>query len=113
MIRDITWKHVTLILGFFVTVAILSITGHDTGAFVAIGLGVLGALGIVVGQVAGTKEAASAVVQQTNGNMTQLLSMVEAMANQMATMMPAPPSIRPPISPDAASWDPRRQDPPA
>jgi len=87
--REISWKHVTLILGFFATIAALSVTGHDTGTFVLVGMGILGALGLVVNQVSGAKEQTAAVQVQTNGNQTRLLDIVESQGRMLAAMQPA------------------------
>ena len=97
-VRDISWKHVTIIVSFFAVVGLLSATGRDTGAFVAVGLGVLGGLGLIVAQVASTKEAANATHQQSNGNLSRMMDIIEKQGAMLAAMQPAPP---PPAAPAA------------
>ena len=88
MVRDLTWKHVSIVLGFFATVAVLSATGHDTATFIVVGMGILAAVGLVAVQSAGAKEQTAAVKDQTNGNMTRLLELVESQSKLLAAMQP-------------------------
>lgn len=102
--KDLSWKHVALIGMFFGTIAILTITGHDAGSFIVVGMGVLGALGLVVVQTTQAKEQTTAVKEQTNGNTTKMLEMIESFAGQLAAAQP-PVTAAPPES-DAADWSP-------
>lgn len=91
---ELSWKHVTVIVAFFVAIAVLAVTGHDTGAFITVGLGVLGALGLLVAQGAATKETASATHAQSNGNLSRLMDIIERQGAMLAQATPpaAPPA---------------------
>lgn len=101
-VKDISWKHVTIIVTFFAVVGILSGTDHDTGAFIALGMGVLAALGLIVAQGASTKETAAATHQQSNGNLSRLMDIIEKQGAMLAQMQPppTPPQAAPPAAPD-------------
>jgi hypothetical protein len=86
MTRDLTWRHVTVIVAFFLTIAALSVTGHDTGALITIGLAILAGLGVVAANTATVKN-------QTNGTVADLLRLMREMSLQLAQMAPpAPPT---------------------
>jgi len=89
-VRDVSWKHVAIILGFFATIAALTFTGKDTATFVLVGMGIMAGIGVVAVKSAETREQSSAVQRQTNGNMTKLLEMLEAQGQMLAEMHPAP-----------------------
>jgi len=87
-VRDLTWKHVAIILGFFATIAALTMTGNDAGAFIAVGTAILVGIGIVAVKTTEATQQTAAVRDQTNGNMTRMLQILEGMANKMAEMQP-------------------------
>lgn len=89
--KDLTWKHVVLLVSFFAAVVILSLNDKDQGAFIALGLGVFGALGLIVNQVAGAKEQTTAVKEQGNGNTSRMMDIIEAQGKMLAVMQPAAP----------------------
>lgn len=88
MVKDITWRHVAIICGFFGTIAVLAVAGQDTATFTLVGMGILGALGLVAVKSAEAKEQTSAVQQQTNGNHSRLLDILEAQGKMLAQMQP-------------------------
>ena len=88
VVKDVSWKHVAIILGFFATIAALTFTDKDTATFILVGMGILGGIGVVAVKSAETKEQSSAVQQQTDGNMTKLLEMLEAQGRMLAQMQP-------------------------
>lgn len=88
MVKDITWKHVAIVLGFFATVAVLSVTGQDVAAFIVVGMAILGAVGLVAVQATGAKEQTAAVKEQTNGNTTRMLDILEKQGQLLAAMQP-------------------------
>lgn len=90
MVKDVTWKHVSIILGFFATVAVLAVSGQDTAAFIVVGMAVLAGIGLVAVQAGAAKEQTAAVKEQTNGNTTRLLDIVEAQGKLLASMQPPP-----------------------
>jgi len=90
VVKDISWKHVTIIVAFFATIAALTFTGKDTATFVLVGMGILAGIGVVAVKSAETKEQSSAVQRQTNGNMTKLLEMIESQGQMLAAMHPVP-----------------------
>lgn len=80
----ITWQHVAIVgmvLGAIVT---LSLLGDNTSTTAMISLGTL--LFIGIGLIVGGQQAQR---DQTNGNTTKLLNMVEGMAKQLADAVPA------------------------
>lgn len=86
--KDLSWKLVVVIVAFLESVVVLTMTDHDTGAFIAVGLGVLGGLGLIVNQVAGAREQTTAVKEQTNGNTSRMLDILEAQGRMLASMTP-------------------------
>jgi hypothetical protein len=103
--KDLTWKHVVLLVSFFAAVVILSLNNKDQGAFIALGLGVFGALGLIVNQVAGAKEQTTAVKEQGNGNTSRMMDIIEAQGKMLALMQP----VLPPAEPDATDWSPMKE----
>lgn len=83
IVKDITWRHVIVIVAFLAALCALSITGHDTGAFVAIGAAILAAMGLIATNTATVKN-------QVNGNSTEMLAMLREMSQQLARMIPPP-----------------------
>lgn len=81
----LTWPHVAvigLVLGAVVTLAAL---GRDTSALIGLGTLLFAGIGVVAAGMVGIKD-------QTNGNTSKLLTMVERMSEMLAQMRPpAPP----------------------
>jgi arginine exporter protein ArgO len=91
--RELSWKHVVVVLGFFGAIIALTLTGRDVATFVVVGMAILGGIGLVAAQSAATKEQTAAVQQQTNGNHTRLLDILERQGAMLAAMQPAPPIV--------------------
>jgi hypothetical protein len=72
-----------VIVAFLAAIVALAMTGRDTAALIAVGTAVLAGLGLSLGQQQAVKE-------QTNGNTTKLLEMVEAQGQMLARMQPPP-----------------------
>ena len=88
MVKDVTWKHVAIVLGFFATVAVLSLTGQDTATFIVVGMAILAGVGLVAVQATSAKEQTAVVKEQTNGNTTKMLELIEAQGKLLAAMQP-------------------------
>lgn len=86
--KDLTWKHVAIALGFLACVTGLAIAHADTSATVLVGMAVLGGLGWVGQKAAENVATTTAVKEQTNGNMSKLLQMVEAQGKLLAAAPP-------------------------
>ena len=89
MVKDVSWKHVVIVLGFFATIAALTLLGEETSTFILVGMGILASVGLVAVQTTSTKAETAAVKEQTNGNTSRLLDMVEAQGQMLAAMQPA------------------------
>lgn len=82
--KDLGPTHKTVIIvAFLAAMVTLALTGRDTAALVAVGTAVLAGIGVSLGQQQAVKE-------QTNGNTTKLLEMVEAQGQMLAKMQPVP-----------------------
>jgi len=90
VVKDVTWKHVAIVLGFFATVAVLSFVGGDTAGFTLVGMAILAGIGVVAVKTTETKEQTTQVKEQSNGNMTKMLEMLEAQSQMLAAMRPPP-----------------------
>lgn len=67
--------HITIVIvTFLVSIVALAATNHDTATFITIGMLVLAGIGVSLGQQQAVKE-------QTNGNTTRLMQMLESSAN--------------------------------
>lgn len=95
---NLTWKHVAVIAMFLTAIVALTVSGHDSGALIAVATAVLAGLGVIAGKQDAVKEETRVVREQTNGNTTKLLEMVEGLAHRMAEMTPPPP-VDAPVSP--------------
>lgn len=100
--KEISWPQAAIVIAFFAAIAVLGVSGRETASFIIVGVGVLGALGIIVGQVAGTKEQQATVIDNTNGKQGRMLDIIEAQSRQLALMVP----YTPPTAISAASVDP-------
>ena len=86
--KDISWRHVVIIVTFFATIAGLGIANKDTAVLAAIGMAILAGIGLAAVQSTGAKETASAIQQQTNGTTLRMLSVLETQAKLLAQMQP-------------------------
>lgn len=80
-VKDLTWKHVIVIVAFLAALSVMTIAEKDTGVFVFVGLAILAGVGIIAQNTA-------AVKSQVNGQVTELLSMVREMSQRLAQMTP-------------------------
>ena len=87
----VSWQHVTIILGFFATLYGLAKAGQETASFVVVGVALLGGLGLMVHQNATTKSTTEAVKDQTNGNTSLMLGIIQAQGQMLAAMQPVTP----------------------
>lgn len=79
----ITWQHVAIVGLVLAAIVGLSLKGDNATTTAMISLGTLVFIGI--GLIVGGQQAQR---DQTNGNMTRLLMMVEGMAKQLAAAPP-------------------------
>lgn len=79
----ITWPHVAIVGLLLTAIVILGAFGRDTTALLALGSLLLAGIGLTLGQTTAVKE-------QTNGNMSRLLALVEKQGQLLATMQPSP-----------------------
>lgn len=89
--KDLTWKHVTIVTVLIAGICALTITGHDAGALTGVAMLVMAGLGIVIQQGQTAKE-------QTNGRIGDLIKLVEKQTMMLAASPPPaqpadPPSI--------------------
>lgn len=94
---NLTWKHVAIVGMFLAAIVALTLSGHDSGALIAVATAVLAGLGIIAGKQDAAKEETRVVREQTNGNTTKLLEMVDGLAHKLAEMAPLP--VEAPVSP--------------
>lgn len=87
---ELTWKHVIIAVAFLGCVTAVVVAKIDSGPVVLVGMAILAGIGWVGTKATEAKAETSVVREQTNGNTTKMLSMLESMANQMATMQPGP-----------------------
>jgi hypothetical protein len=94
------WQLVAVIfagLGAFVALALF---GRDTGTFIGGALAILGAFGYTAREMSSAKQDLAAVKVQTNGNNSELTSLlreshstVKELAGLLASMSPSPQVI--------------------
>lgn len=95
----IGWPHVVLVGIILGSITVMGAFGRDTSALIALGTVLLAGVGLTVGTVVAIKD-------QTNGQTSKLLQMVESMAGQLAAMQPPPappaaeePTVEVPLEP--------------
>lgn len=86
--RSLTWPFAAVVIAFLTAITIIAVLGKDIAVFATVGLGVLGAMGLLVKQQTEVRERTDAVQQQTNGNMSRLLEMIERQNQMLAQMTP-------------------------
>lgn len=79
----VTWPHVAIVGLLLTAIVILGAFGRDTTALLAFGSILLAGIGLTLGQLTGVKE-------QTNGNTSRLLDVVEKQGQLLASMQPLP-----------------------
>jgi hypothetical protein len=85
-LRDINVKHVIIIVTFLVTTAGLVWADKEIGAYVLVGLAVLGGIGLIINKQAETKQETAIIREQTNGTNTRLVEIIEWQARLLAQM---------------------------
>ena len=84
--------HATIIIvAFFAALVALASMGKDTAALVAVGVAILGAIGLAVGQAGTTREAVNQVATNTNGNTHRLMQIIDEQSRLLAAAMPPSP----------------------
>jgi hypothetical protein len=104
--KNLTTPHVVVIVAFLACVTTLVALDKDTGAFIALGVALLGAAGLQLGQTIAVKE-------NTNGNQARMLEMLEGnqqeivkLAHVMASMTPNVPDPSMALAP---AWTPDQE----
>lgn len=88
---QITWPIAVVCVAFLTALVVVVLFGPgQTAVVVMVGMAILGGIGLNVVRTTEAKQEASAAKEQSNGNMSRVLAMVEGMANQLAAMQPAP-----------------------
>lgn len=86
-LKDITWKHVVVIVAFLLLVAAMVSAQKDTVAIIAVGTGILAALGLIAVNVASNAKETGIVREQTNGKADRQLDMLEAQRREYMAML--------------------------
>lgn len=92
------WQLVVIIGLVLAAIVTLSALGQDTAALIGLGTLLFAGLGLIAGQQ-------NAIKDQTNGNTTKLLSMVEQLAHRLADATPPAPLDPPPPHPVVIDGD--------
>jgi len=82
-----------VVVAFLAAVTAAVLTGKSEAAVVVVGMAILGGLGLVSAQSAANREQTVAVKENTNGNHTRLLDMLERQGQLLAQMQPAQPIV--------------------
>lgn len=112
--KDLRWPHVAVVLGAFGVLGTLAYFEKDAAAVITGVLALLGVMGFVAYQQSEIKQTTATIKDQTNGNIGQLMAMMEQtrqdlvasndqhrrdmkeMADKMAMMTPPSDSPVPP-----------------
>jgi type II secretory pathway pseudopilin PulG len=86
-LKDITWKHVVVILAFLGLVAAMVSGGKDTAVLLVVGMAILGGIGVIAAQQASSSKSTEVVREQTNGVNARYLDMIEAQRREFAAMV--------------------------
>ena len=81
--KDLSWKAVVLVSVVVAGLVCLTLAGRDTTVLGGIAGLILAGLGFTIAQQHAVKE-------QTNGNTTRLMDIIEAQGKMLATSTPAP-----------------------
>jgi hypothetical protein len=81
-LKDITTRHVIVIVAFLGTLGALMALGKEAAVFIGVGLTVLAGLGIVAVQQASNAKETTLVREQTNGGQTRMMDMLAEQARQ-------------------------------
>lgn len=79
--KNLNTQAVIVIVAFLAAIVVLALADKDTAVLVAVGSAVLGGLGLIAGQQSGIRD-------NTNGNMTKVLAMIEKQSHMLAAMKP-------------------------
>lgn len=90
--KDLSWKHVIIACAFLGCLTVVVLSGVDSGPVIMVGMAILAGIGWAGTKATEAKAETTAVREQTNGNTTRMLQMLEGMAHQMASMQPLPPA---------------------
>lgn len=95
--KRLPWAYVVVISVVLVCVTALALTHNDSAGLITVGLAVFTGIGIVGSQTHAVKE-------QTNGNTTQLVSLVRELAHMAYQAYPTTPQTPgPPIVPPSVT----------
>lgn len=93
--------HATIIVvAFLAAMTTIILMGKPEGALVAVGMAILGGIGLSIGRQGATEERVAAVQQQTNGNTRELVQLVAEQTRLLAASTPAL-DVRPASAPPA------------
>lgn len=125
--KNLSNQQTVILVAFLACVTLLAFTGRETGALIAVGVAILGGLGLAIGQQQGIKDNTNGTNQrllevidraaaESTLNSRRLLSILEGnqrelsnLAHLMATMTP-PLSIEPPpVQVSPAAWTPDQE----
>ncbi len=75
--KNLTWPQAAVILAFLGCITVLGFAGKETSAMIAVGVAILGGLGLQYGETRGLKE-------NTNGTQAKILEINERAAETQA-----------------------------
>lgn len=85
-----TATHLTVVIvAFLAAITTLALANRDTAALIAVGIAILGGLGLSLGQQQAVKE-------NTNGTMTRTMGLLENVIEKLAKLPPIPEDKEPP-----------------
>lgn len=73
-LKDISWKHVVVIVTFLVVLAAMLAAKNEVAIFLAVGMAVLAGIGVVAAQQASNNKETQVVREQTNGTQTAMVN---------------------------------------
>lgn len=77
----VTWPHVAIVLIVLTTITILALSGQDTSAILSLATLLFIGIGLIVGQQQAQRD-------QTNGNTSEMLKILEGLAKQLGETIP-------------------------
>lgn len=97
--KDLRWTHVVVVLGTLGVLGWLAYQGKDGATVITGMLALLAALGFVAYQQSEIKSHTEAIKQNTNGNISRMLTMLEKQGEMLAEMQrPQQSEAREPVS---------------
>lgn len=124
--KNLTNQQTVILVAFLACVTLLAFTGRETGALIAVGVAILGGLGLAIGQQQGIKDNTNGTNQrllevidraaaESTVNARRLMTLLEGnqhelskLAHLMASMSP-PPAIEAAPSSPAPAYIPDQQ----